>query len=361
VQVAEAVGFLAVAALAYVGAANAQTDEFSYFGTAIPDNSTAGVGDIANTLILTDGAWGADFSAGATTTGTPVTSTTAGSSLRVSDNGKYEFEAKTTDWATELGATWATDNLIGGSFLAFSGTGATFNFYDTPGTANDGASDAITTAEGTFDLQIQATNVTTSAVLTLNESILKDGFTNLTTDVISCGYAYELPLDVVANPVFSSMIIDKPAICQTIITEADALDATELTVTINLTANTHIDDLYIDATLQRVSGSASSATLSNFTFTNAIFSQSLTNSSNNLATIYFPIFKLAEAKDATDFDYSTTTDLNPGIYSFTLNTVTDNIQTYATNRADIDIDPASTVTFAILPAPKPTLTTTTIK
>lgn len=228
--------------------------------------------------------------------------------MRMTVDGTYNFTATGTDMAAELGATWAS--VVDGTKLDLGvGAGATTGVPD--GTVaqvsiNDEFSYAATGAQ-TFDL---------------TETIY-DQMGN----VLACTFTQSYDVTVLAKPTVT-VSQTKTAFC-----------ATENPV-ITLTFNSDVLDYQFRATLSATSGGAGAAA-----FTDQ----------------YFDVTEAQTATSAIVWDLDNFTNNSPGLYNVALDEIYDEVSVTATNNVGLGTVTNGSVNFAIVPTPKPTLSTTAVK
>jgi hypothetical protein len=325
--------FFAVAALAYVGATNAQyTVTPVGAGTvavdmpAIPTVGIVSVGpaDTTGTKVI---AYGADIAA--------ITD------IRMTTGGEYDFHIWGTNWADNnfLGTDWA--NVIDGSRLYFESD-------------NDG----VLTPANQLAVSSVPDGTVAHAELALNDySITADGFLSIYEEMydadgnaISCLYSNPTALTVVALPTID-FTRQKAAYCQ-----SEAKIAVDVAVTIPASANTDYA-YYFSASLTRTgAGVTNEDRLSGDDF--------FTFDAQQAAGLATPEWDLTNYCGAT-------TALLPGTYTLTVKQVWDEVSILAGNRTQVDetsgvghyVDGAAAsketdVTyFSVLPTPQPTLRT----
>jgi hypothetical protein len=263
--------FLAIAALAYAGSTNAQTEI-----AALP-------------AIATDSALKYDGTAIAT--------------YRMTNGGTYNFVAKGTSWgaAYNLGATWAT--YIKGSRLDFKFGTATTN-------------DAVSGIGTDQTLSLTGLSLTANDVITFSETIID------LSDAELCN----------TTKTYNVTVTNKPTIT---LTASKAL-CSPASVPVSIAYNNDNEDYYFRASLSRT-GSSPATKL--FTNTNQYFS-------------------VTDATDGT-WNLFSVTGSTPGTYTLTIDEVYDEVSVNATNNSTLGT--GSSVSFAIIPTPRPTLATTAVQ
>lgn len=270
--------------------------------------------------------------------------------VKMTVGGNYKYQATSTDWSTELGATW--NSTISGSIFKFVAAPAVGDLTYVESTfstgGNDGESDHITTGNAeTFDLTLTPTANLTS--FTFEEFIVKFGETTLgaaNVNTVGCSSPWTVDVTAVAAPVWAGnaytvnntgdVTIDNPTICTNQIAPAFA------TISIRLAANTEITTRYINASL---TGGATTAGA-------PLFASEVFETASTAGTVTMEI--LGQAATASGIGIA---NFVPGVYTFTVNEVSDDVLNNADNAATLADLADKNVVFTILPAPKPTLTT----
>lgn len=335
--------FLAVAALAYVGAANAQT--IADYGTAYP---TANV--ITTTSLATV--------AGGQVNGLPATP------IKMTATAAYDFQAASTDWTnatTALGADWSS--YIKGSKLYFNNTlpgitDATFALLSA-GTGVVVASPSSVTS----NLITTGTSSTFGVSITATSALTKFDFFetayDLTSTAVGCGTPYTINVNTVVVPTWSTTVtastvggdanvkINNTAFC---LTDATAPTSGAAVISILVKGNDEINTRYFNTTLEKTSGTVSTI------YSNEVLSaaalKSLPTATETYTLDLFPLVTTTLAKTFI-----------PGVYKFSVTGLADDILCNAesasvTAIANTNIDD-DFATFTVLPTPKPTLTTAT--
>jgi len=332
--------FLAIAALAYAGSANAQALAYSTGGTYPTANAVSATSLVA----LVSGVATQDATNGNT------------SPIKMTTGGTYQFSSTSTDWATILGGTWAS--TISGSIIKFKASPATTDAVYAEVAAlsgastTDGESKHITSGTAdAFDLTITPTSALTS--FTFEEVAIKFGqttlgaFTTSYANSVGCSSPFTVNVKTVAIPAWAGnaytvnntgdVVIDNPTIC------TSAVLAGAANITVKLAANTDITTRYIKASL-----SCPTATAASPVFTDKVFEG--TTSANQTYDVFVEALA-ASGKALAGF--------TAGVYTFTVSEVSDDILNNADNASTIANLTDKSVVFTILPAPRPTLTTAT--
>jgi hypothetical protein len=241
--------------------------------------------------------------------------TPLGLTFRMTNGGTYDFKGTGTDWsATDmLGANWGT--AINGSRLNYTTTSAA-NWTPTP-VSNSGV------AKNSPTLDLTDVSITASTNLTFTETIVDKADADLTCT---------------SSKTFVLTAIDKPTLTVTM-TNLAYCSPTAIPVKMDYN-NTGLDYIF-RAQLARVGGASPSTNL----FTNA--------------DQYFDVANVADG-DWDVISYCGGATPVAGTYTLSFDEVYDEVSVNAGNKGSLGTV-TSSITFAILPSPKPTLTTTAIK